>query len=829
MKKHLLTPALLLLQIAAVVAQQALHLIGVPGKNDRVTKMIRTPDGGYLMAGMVNHDAALYRFGCDGTLRDSIRKDLPTANSFEVFNDVVALGDGSFVAVGEATSTDGSIKHGIAIRVNATLDEMHFDTFFVNGKSAAVKKILLTPAGEAVIAGVQAGVLLDFGDAFVVKFDKFALRPTASVAVFSYGIDEVRGLSRTTSGNLLISGYSTLGNIFDVNATLTNTAWVRAIQFPNGAKIWETTHAESFANRFGRSYFEDAIENPLSGNILAGGTIFSTADTSRSLDPHFRLLDKDGNLLDQLTLPIAGAQNLNEVQGLNSTLFALVAVGDSGQVHSTTANFSFPFFGFVAELAGKILYLAHGSDPATPLSIQTLLPIKTDVNAVAGTFFFPPGQANNQEILVSIPNFTIEITQANNELFAAVEPTGNYKYQWFFENTPLAGQTSPTLSAAADGKYQVVVTDELGCSTTAEITVSGAGQTDAPIFKLASDTVCTNFPLVFQEIVPDADSYQWTFSDGLGSQQPLPTKSFKNLGKYIVQLTAKTSPGQYFVSEIKINSHEPYSDIFDPKPDIYFILKNAAGAEIYRSRVFNNIDQLPLSIPCALLLSNGTYLIELWDFDLLDTDDQLGLVFIQNPTAGGTFSFGNLSLFFQTKAAAANYVFSKTVVVIEPYITQNGMILTANLDKNGSFQYIWYRDGQPISGANQKDFDSTGGGWEDCYTVTVVGEGMCNNLSQPFCLVAASEISDFQNLKIFPVPSRAGEVLQIDFGKNAPELVEIQLIDNLGRRVEQWLQPQFLDGKFGFTLPNRLSAGIFFLNFKTAGGDVFARRLVLMD
>ncbi len=763
MKKLTTTLTLIFATFSIIFAQTTASLIGVPGKNDRPTKLISTADGGYLMAGQVDNDAALYRFDCNGILLDSIRKDLPAAGSFEIFNDVVALPNGNFVAVGEAVSTDGTIKHGIAILVSPNLAQIKFDTFFVNGKSAAVKRIVRRPSGELVIAGVQLGVGLDFGDAFCANLNATTMRPSTSISVFGYGIDEVRGLSLTAAGDLLVAGYSVLGNIFDVNASLTNIAWVRAVK-NDGSKKWDFRRNDVFTNKYGRAYFEEAIENPQTGHILAGGTRF-LGDTSNALDPHFQLFDKDGNAIDSMTLVLKGGQNINEIRGVSSVPFVFLVVGDSTQTATLTANFAFPFFALYTEIGNKIQYVAHGSDPAFPLSIQSALPAKNGETAIAGTIFLPPGVANNQDILISLPSFAVSISQNGNELFAAVEPTGNYQYQWIFNGQPLAGQNSPTLSAASDGIYTVVVTDVDGCSRTENITVSGAGQISAQIFEALSDTICAGVPLLTQEIINDAESYQWDFGNGVGSQQPKPVIIYSNPGTYQLKLTAKTSPGQYFVPEISVLAHEPYFSLTDPEPDIYFILKNSAGAEVYRSEIYFNATDLPLKIPCAVLLTNSNYVLELWDYDLLDTDDALGYVFLANPTAGGTFSFGGASVFFQTSAAGANYVHSQTITV-----------LPAN---------------------------------------------------DPKCTSAADEISNFENVKIYPVPLRSGDDLQIDLGENAAQIVEVQLVDAFGRVVEIWRKPEILDGKMTLkTAGLGAAAGVYFLNFRTAEGKIAGRRVI---
>ncbi|RZJ65778.1 MAG: T9SS type B sorting domain-containing protein [Flavobacterium sp.] len=75
-------------------------------------------------------------------------------------------------------------------------------------------------------------------------------------------------------------------------------------------------------------------------------------------------------------------------------------------------------------------------------------------------------------VCVNQPNFTTVID-------ASIEdgsPTTDYTYQWYVNGAPLGGETSYTLTVAAEGLYSVVVKNANGCTKTRQIPVIHSSQ-----------------------------------------------------------------------------------------------------------------------------------------------------------------------------------------------------------------------------------------------------------------------------------------------------------------------------------------------------------------
>lgn len=298
--KNLLLLVIILFPLLAY--SQVSAFFGASGKNDVAQKIIYTSDGHYLVAGQVDNDASLYKFDCQGHLVDSLRFDLEAPLSYEQFFDVLELPDGEFVAVGSADVlfAEPPVDMVVAMRVSANLEVLASDTFLVLHKRGEARSLLRTETGRYILSGLVAGVGFDFGNVFSVTFDPVTLAPLDSITVFSYGVDNLHHINLAANGDLLFAGGSVLGNIFDPESPLLHRTYVRRTK-PDGSLVWDYTHDETFKNKLGRAYFSDAIENPATGNIIAGGTRF-TGDTVNALDAQYLLFSPDGDSLDGHTL-----------------------------------------------------------------------------------------------------------------------------------------------------------------------------------------------------------------------------------------------------------------------------------------------------------------------------------------------------------------------------------------------------------------------------------------------------------------------------------------------------------------------------------------------
>jgi len=134
-----------------------------------------------------------------------------------------------------------------------------------------------------------------------------------------------------------------------------------------------------------------------------------------------------------------------------------------------------------------------------------------------------------------IPEITlISFTDANcnlNDGSASISVSGgagNYLIQW--DN----GQVSQTANGLAPGLHSVTVTDESNCSSELEVNIGEIETLPAASFS----AITSGLEVTFNNSSKDADSYQWDFGDGAGSNLANPQHSFADTGVYEVCLIA---------------------------------------------------------------------------------------------------------------------------------------------------------------------------------------------------------------------------------------------------------------------------------------------------
>lgn len=358
-----------------------------------------------------------------------------------------------------------------------------------------------------------------------------------------------------------------------------------------------------------------------------------------------------------------------------------------------------------------------------------------------------------------------------------------------------------------------------------------SAQTGPTLFYLSEDTVCIDEPVFISQVMNNAASYQWNFGDGSSSNlQKPPTKKYSNLGQYTVSLTVNTNPGQYLIDNLRLLSHQSYFSLTDPVPDVYCIIKNSQGANIYQSGTFFDVNgsDLPLNIPVALLVESGFYIIEFWDFDLLDSDDFLGEVYLLTPTMAGTYSTGAVSIIINPVPAASQYTFSRNVVVLKPYITASNGILTANLEADPSGPdplYQWYSvDSTEVSLATGMQFVPPAPG---CYVVRITNSAYCDDFSEPYCFnVSAVESRQANTLHIYPQPLLPGLPLQIRKAEATASISRISVFKTTGNLCERFEGP-FNSPTISLNFTTTYPAGVYFLQLEYTDGRQYTHRLLI--
>ncbi|MFN5346782.1 MAG: T9SS type A sorting domain-containing protein [Bacteroidota bacterium] len=186
-----------------------------------------------------------------------------------------------------------------------------------------------------------------------------------------------------------------------------------------------------------------------------------------------------------------------------------------------------------------------------------------------------------------------------------------------------------------------------------------------PGFAMSNSSGCAPLTVNFSNNNPGQSGYAWDFGNGLQSNLENPPSITYNIpGTYLVNqtVTPQVTP-QYFLTDIDIisipnNYGAPVDD-----PDIYFVIYDSSGTQVYDSRpaIANSFPPIHWVLP-NIPLDSQNYSIQVWDEDggLFGADDDLGNTsFFGHATSGaasGTVNgaSGQLQL---------NYTIYKTPIV----------------------------------------------------------------------------------------------------------------------------------------------------------------------
>jgi PKD domain/Secretion system C-terminal sorting domain len=602
------------------IAQHRGVFFGVNGKNDECFGMLNNSDKSFMFYGIVDNDAALYKFDCAGNIVDSVREDLSYPSSFEAFRDVVELPNGDFLAVGYAKVINPSRDLVLLMRFNADLEKLDFDTILVNGKAANAYKIGVLN-NRYFIGGYIAGA--DFGDVFWSEIDPQTLGLIGNVTVFSYGLDELNGVSNTADGGFLLTGTGVTGNFLCPQCTLNCKAFIRKIK-PDGSLVWEHVREEMIVTKFGKVSYNAAYETPF-GNIIATGTHFSGDTLLNGLDGRVALFGPSGSPLDTVDLPMPGQQNINitlpfvipGIYALGGDSSALVAGNNRGPVTS--------IFG---ENNGQLVVLDFSSS-MLPFAIKGMINVPNQRIAFAGVLYDPAegNSATNKDVFVALPIITVEIDFDGCELSSNITSEGSdmEAYQWYLDGDLIPGATDNKHIPAASGEYQLLITDLEGCQGVSESQVLSVQLPEA-----AFTFVQNNLTLSFTNNSTNAAFYAWDFGDGNISSSPNPVHTYAAAGSYLIRLevgdlcdnfrdtsftivgvTGTENPA--WLEQFKVWPN-PTSSAFtvelqgDDLGDVYIQLFDARGQRAYDALLLSNAGLLRHSID-AQSLPVGTYLL----------------------------------------------------------------------------------------------------------------------------------------------------------------------------------------------------------------------------
>lgn len=162
-----------------------------------------------------------------------------------------------------------------------------------------------------------------------------------------------------------------------------------------------------------------------------------------------------------------------------------------------------------------------------------------------------------------------------------------------------------------------------------------------PGFSMTNSSGCAPLTVSFINNNPGQASYHWDFDNGIQSNLESPPSQIYNVpGDYAVTQTV-TSGGnpQYFLTEITVasipNNYGAPVDV----PDMYFLIYDSSGSQIYDSRpaILNTNPPHTWALP-NIPLQNGNYTIHVWDEDggLFGADDDLGAVSFAGWSSSGS-------------------------------------------------------------------------------------------------------------------------------------------------------------------------------------------------
>ncbi|MCB0662930.1 MAG: hypothetical protein KDC24_09335, partial [Saprospiraceae bacterium] len=233
--------------------------------------------------------------------------------------------------------------------------------------------------------------------------------------------------------------------------------------------------------------------------------------------------------------------------------------------------------------------------------------------------------------------------------------------------------------------------------------------TDEPVV-LFGNSGCDSLEVTIVNNLPSNGlpgySYQWDFGDGRMDTSEFPGPIAYNLpGQYFVNFKAFIDTAGFTLSAVKVLeagcSDFGIPPIISGNPDLYFLLKDLDGNEVYRSDVVGDAS-IPTTFGSTFLLVDTAYVLEVWDDDsgLAGGDDLCGRVQL-NRNQIDTLVDGSLKVSTTIFHPVLEVIDQDTVIVFEsperPDIFPDEIYLNCKdtfyiEGDNGKF-LTWYREG----------------------------------------------------------------------------------------------------------------------------------------
>lgn len=270
-------------------------------------------------------------------------------------------------------------------------------------------------------------------------------------------------------------------------------------------------------------------------------------------------------------------------------------------------------------------------------------------------------------------------------------------------------------------------------------------------FTTVNGSGCAPLTVTFNNNLTGQASYLWDFGNGIQStlEQP-PAQNYSTPGIYIVRqdVTPASAPS-YFLTDIEVAGIPNNYGGFVDDPDMYFLLYDPNGQQIYDSRPAIDNTFPPVSWPVPnIQLSSGNYSVHVWDEDggLFGADDDLGIASFNGNGVSGTAT-GTLN--GVTGQLVVNYTIFQTPIniqtsydTIEVYANPATPVITPDINPpavcegtlitltcNDSINTLqWKENGSDIIGANAGSYVPTNSA---NYSITATNSSGCTVTSLP--------------------------------------------------------------------------------------------------
>ena len=156
-------------------------------------------------------------------------------------------------------------------------------------------------------------------------------------------------------------------------------------------------------------------------------------------------------------------------------------------------------------------------------------------------------------------------------------------------------------------------------------------------FSFSPSSICQGNSVQFTSIIP-ALSYSWDFSNGITDSIANPYVVYNTSGDFIATQNALIGYNldSLLIGSVPFNFFNDGGAGDDSIPDIFFVVFDSAGTNIFNSVTVDNAALPLLYDSITLLLANQNYTIKVYDYDLLNGPDTLGQIVINGTALTGT-------------------------------------------------------------------------------------------------------------------------------------------------------------------------------------------------